>query len=43
MRAAWGERDRGSGTVSREGVLGLPVAVRPVLNTEERDEPMIGS
>ena len=43
MRAAWGQRARVSGTVSREGVLGLPVAVCQILNIEALDERMIGS
>ena len=43
MRAAWGQRTRASGTVSREGVLDLPAAVRQILNIEAQEEPMIGS
>ena len=43
MRAAWGQRARGSGTVFREGVLGLPAAVREILNIEALEEPMLGS
>ena len=43
MRTAWGRRARVSGTVSRDGVLGLPVAVRQILNVEVLPEPTPGS
>lgn len=43
MRAAWGRRARVSGTVSRDGVLGLPVAVRQILKIEVMAEPTPGS
>lgn len=43
MRAAWGRRARVSGTVSRESVLGLPVAVRQILKVEVLAEPTPGS
>ncbi len=42
IREAWGRRARVSGTVSRDGV-GLPVAVRQVLNIEPLAEPTPGS
>lgn len=43
MRAAWGRRARVSGTVSRDGKLGLPVAVRQILKVEVLPEPTPGS
>lgn len=43
MRAAWGRRARVSGTVSRDGVLGLPVAVRQILKVEVLAEPTPGA
>lgn len=42
IRAAWGRRARVSGTVSREGDLGLPVAVRQILKVEVIEEPTPG-
>lgn len=43
MRAAWGRRARVSGTVSRDGKLGLPVAVRQILKVEILEEPKPGA
>jgi len=43
MRAAWGRRARVSGTVSRDSVLGLPVAVRQILKVEILEEPKPGA
>lgn len=43
VRNAWGRRARVSGTVSRDGVLGLPVAVRQILKIEILEEPKPGS
>lgn len=43
IRAVWGRRARVSGTVSRDGVLGLPVAVRQILKIEVLAEPTPGA
>ena len=43
MRAAWSRRARVSGTVSRDSVLGLPVAVRQILKVEILEEPNPGA